>query len=132
MATTEIAELIRQLHGPGAEGAQCTLTGMPETLHVVVAVYEAEPNPRRRAALIHCLWEYRDLAALPTLQRALLEADERVWKEALDGLVTLGGEEAERALRDARDMLARQPSGDVKHEWIDEAIQQIGEHKRPG
>jgi HEAT repeat protein len=130
----EIAKLIGQLHGPEAEAAsaECTLTGMSETLPMVVAAYEGEPNVGRRATLIHCLREYRDNTVVPTLHRALLEADERVWKEALDGLVALGSEEAELALREARDRLAGQLSGGVKRAWIDEAIEQIGENKRPG
>ena len=38
----------------------------------------------------------------PKAEQALRDADDRVWKEALDGLVTLGGNDAERVLRETR------------------------------
>lgn len=128
----EIAELIAQLHGPQAKSAECTLTAMPETLPAVLEAYEREPDQRRRATLIHCLWEYRDNAVVPTLRKALLDGDQRVWREALDGFVALGGAKAEEALRETRDRLSGQPSAGAKRAWIDEALEQLGENKRPG
>src|SRR5262245_52112746 len=47
---------------------------------------------------------------------ALQDADDRVWKEALDGLVTLGGVEAERVLRDTRASLTGEKER-AKREW---------------
>jgi hypothetical protein len=38
--------------------------------------------------------QFRDPAALPVLAEALQDPYEVVWKDALDGLVTLGGPEA--------------------------------------
>ena len=81
--------------------------------------------------LIHCLWQYRDRAAAPTLGSALWDADDQVWKEALDGLVTLGGVEAERVLLDTRDARVGDETR-VKGEWLEEAIEQLGEGNRPG
>jgi HEAT repeat protein len=127
----EIAELIAQLHGPQGESAQCSLTSMPETLSMVAAACRAEREPERRAMLIHCLWQYRNPAAVPTLGSALRDADDQVWKEALDGLVTLGGAEAARVLRDARAALVGDETR-VKREWLEEAIEQLGEGNRPG
>lgn len=68
--------------------------------------------------------------AAPTLQKALLEADDLVWTEALDGLVALGGSQAEQALREARERLVSQGGGGIKRQWLDEAIEQIGASKR--
>jgi HEAT repeat protein len=132
MASREdIVQLIAQLHGPQGESALCSLTSMPETLTMVAAACGAERTPERRAMLIHCLWQYRDRAAVPTLGSALRDADDQVWKEALDGLVTLGGAEAERVLLDTRDALVGDETR-VKREWLEEAIEQLGEGNRPG
>jgi hypothetical protein len=103
---------------------------MPETLSAVIAAYEAESHPGRRAALIHWLWDDRDRSVIPTMQTALLEADECVWKETLDGLVALGGEAATLALREVRETPVGQPHGDVKRASVDESIEQIDEISR--
>ena len=48
------------------------------------------------------------------------DAEARVWKEALDGLVAIGGSDALDAIRQARDRAKGK-----KAEWLDEAIGQI-------
>jgi HEAT repeat protein len=99
---------------------------------LVAGAYRSELDPDRRWAAIHCLWQYRDHAALPALSAALRDADERVWKEALDGLVTLGGPSAARALQEASLFLAQNARGArIQRAWIDEAIQQIRESADP-
>jgi HEAT repeat protein len=123
----EVAGLIADLHGSEAASALCNLTSMPETLPFVVAAYQEEPNARRRESLIHCLWQYRDLAALPTLRAAMRDSDDRVWKEALDGLVALGGDEAQRVLREALLELPDGIAARTQRKWIDEALEQIEE-----
>jgi hypothetical protein len=132
MASSEqFSELIAQLYGTKAESAFFTLISLPQSFPFVEAAYRQERQPERRAALIHCLWQYRNRAALPTLGSALRDDDDRVWKEALDGLVALGGAEAERVLRDTRVSLGGDEAR-AKAEWIDEAIEQIGESELAG
>jgi hypothetical protein len=64
--------------------------------------------------------EYRAPQALDLLARTLKARDEEMWKLALDGLVTLGGDSARRVLVDA--LNSAEPR---KREWIDEALEQI-------
>lgn len=128
----DVAELLSELNGSQREDALCALMAMPGLLPVVAEAFRMETNPDRRWAAIHCLGQYRDDAALPTLSAALRDPDDRVWKEALDGLVTLGGSMAVRTLQDASIFLAenaRDPR--VKRAWIDEAIEQIREPVDP-
>jgi len=127
-----VAQLLADLDGPAAAGAVCALASLPEALPLVAEEFHREANGRRRESLVHCLWQFRDPAALPTLVAALADPDNRVWKEALDGIVTLGGDAALRVLEEAR---AAQPAGQessVKQEWIDEAIDQLQESRDPG
>src|SRR4030095_13225994 len=70
--------------------------------------------------------QFRDQAALPVLAEALQDPHEIVWKDALDGLVTLGGLEALEILRDIRTNLGNDLSVE-RHAWISEAIAQIQE-----
>lgn len=128
----DVAELLAELDGPRGEDALCALTSMSEALPLVADAYYREPDAERRESVIHCLWQYRDHAALPTLRAALRDPDDRVWKEALDGLVTLGGTAAQRTLQEERAALPEGINARERQEWIDEAIEQIRESTDPG
>ncbi len=122
-----VAEILAGIEGPdGLENARCNLTTLPETLPFVAAAYHLEPDARRRESIIYCLWQFRDPVALPTLAAALHDREERVWKEALDGVVALGGPAALRVLDEARAAFQDGPGVRLRKEWIDEAIGQMG------
>lgn len=87
--------------------------------------FHQETRPAHRAALIEIIWYYRNTKSLAILAEALADASEPVWQEALNGLVTIGGEGAQELLR------AALPAADKnKQEWINEAIAQVREYKR--
>jgi hypothetical protein len=63
---------------------------------------------------------------IPFLSEVLNDPKEEVWKQAIDGLVTIGSPEAVKSLRAARERHFSSPN--VAKDfcgWIDEAIQQI-------
>jgi len=91
-----------------------------EILPRLEAQYLRESSPEHRAAIVHNIWERRHPASLALLACALSDPAEIVWQEALNGIVTLGGEEAKAVLRAA--LLTADPQ---KTEWINEAITQI-------
>ena len=68
---------------------------------------------------------------MPLLGSALADSADSVWKEALDGLVAIGGPEALQALRQARARLTTDARDSNKREWIDEAVDQINEQAPP-
>lgn len=120
-----VARLLAELGGCGGEDALCPLRSLPETLPLVTEAYHREVDGRQRQLLVRCLWQYRDVTALPTLAAALRDPDDGVWKEALDGIVTLGSEAALRVLHEARAVLSETRKPSVRGEWIDEAIDQL-------
>ena len=129
----EVALLLAQfLDGPREEDALCNLTELPQALPLVAEAYHHEREPRRRAEIIRCLWEFRNPAALPILAAALHEDQDPVWKEALDGLVALGGDAALRILEGERTNQTSLRREAVKLEWIDEAIGQVRDGMNPG
>jgi hypothetical protein len=69
--------------------------------HFIDAV-KRERDPRRRSRLIRVVWQFRDRSALPFLAEALQDSDDQVWKDALDGIVTVGGDQALQLLHDAQ------------------------------
>src|SRR6266705_3517438 len=128
----EVARLLDQfLNGPRGEDALCNLTNLPQALPLVAEAYAREGEPGRRAEIVRCLWEFRDSAALPTLAAALHEDHDPVWKEALDGLVALGGDAALRILEAERANPSTSRRDVIKREWIDEAIGQVRDGTSP-
>src|SRR5258706_4147045 len=89
-----IAPLLAQLGGPSTDAAVHSLTELREALPLLLEEYHRESDAERRRLLIHCIWQYRDPGVIPTLAAALDDANDRVWRESLDGLVTLGTGEA--------------------------------------
>jgi HEAT repeat protein len=118
-----IAEWIAALHGSSSEQSFCRLKSAPEALRHLIEALDREPDARRRATLVHFLWQLRDPAALPTIATALEDVDERVWKEALDGVITLGSQAALELLEARRGV--QSSSSSVKRRWLEEAIDQV-------
>jgi HEAT repeat protein len=83
--------------------------------------YLSEPDPSVRSLIVHVIWQTRSPSVVDMIAEALGNPSPDVWKEALDGLVTLATPEAERALTDA----AGRESDAEKRAWIDEAIEQV-------
>ncbi len=100
--------------------------GMAALPHFIAAIKE-QRDPGRLRRLIRVVWQFRDRSALPVVAEALRDPRDEVWKDALDGIVTLGGDQALRILHDERDSLLRasEPATAIKRSWIDEAIGQV-------
>jgi HEAT repeat protein len=92
----------------------------PEILPKLETQFNKESFPDRRAAITRIIGEYRNSTSLGFLSRALSDPTDIVWKEALDGLVTIGGEEARKIMRSTLSN-----SNQEKKEWILEALNQI-------
>ena len=130
----QLRQLLDRLQSPDDEDIICDLALFSSSSGYIPAVTEAfdeERNGLRRAALVRVAWESRDTRTLPLLARALADPDARVWKEALDGLVTLGGDESLRALMQERIRLSGCTNPSDKAAWIDEAVGQINESNQP-
>jgi HEAT repeat protein len=90
-------------------------------LTALQAAYRSEADPNTRSLIVHAIWEHRQPAALDFLGEALLDPAPEVWKQALDGLVTLASPEALRALQSA----AKCEQNKERRDWIEEAIEQF-------
>jgi len=84
----------------------------------------AAARPELRAQLVEIARHQRTPAALPLFRRALRDPAGRVWKAALDGLVSLAGVEAIAVLAAAREQPPRGVAQAEWAEWVDEALQQ--------
>jgi hypothetical protein len=79
-----------------------------------------------QAFLVEVVWHYRDPRTIPFLGKALSSSSPLVWKESLDGLVTLASPEALDVLTAVRSRSLSKPEKKAEFvEWLDEAIDQI-------
>jgi len=114
-----------------AEGGDDAFFGLLHlgTAAIPLLIDEAEMPENRPIlpSLVEVIWQTRSSQAIPFLSKALRDPEPEVWKSALDGLVTIGGPDAVRALRIAIDDIEREPSrNEVSKEWLCEALEQIG------
>jgi hypothetical protein len=96
----------------------------PEMLPCLISTVRAETNLDLKRVLLEIVWQYRDSAAVPFLLEMLDESDPAIWKEALDGLVTLASPDVLDALESRFCGVSRPGSFAV---WLDEAIEQVRE-----
>lgn len=87
--------------------------------------YEQQDDADVKANLIEIVWRRKqDQQILQFLSKAANDTNPIIWKAAIDGIVSIGGHEALKLLKD----IDRQvESSKNKHEWIAEAITQIEE-----
>lgn len=120
---TDIMKWVEGLNGPDSESCLCNLIQIPssECLPILKRVIEHETDSTRREVLFNAIWQYRDESVLPLLEIGLQDTHEGVWKECLDGMVTIGGDQALLLLIKAHDMVCN----DTKKQWIREAMDQV-------
>ena len=97
----------------------------PDAVSLMIAAFDEPENRAVRANIVRCVWEYRLPEALGFLAAALHDPEPQVWKEALDGIVALGGSEAARTLEAARTRVSA-----AQAEWIEEALEQLREQTK--
>jgi hypothetical protein len=117
---------VAKLTGAGADDAWHSIVEAGPTAppHVIDAFNRTSAR-RVKVCLVQIISEYRSTAAIPFFETLLRSDEAEIWKAALDGLVTLGGEAALDALS------AVSPSAAPEKQLrIDEARRQINEQAR--
>lgn len=124
----EASYYIKELGGPNGESAWHRLVEADDTIiPYLIEAYRAEPEAKRRSMLVNVIWEHRVKEALEFVcEEALNDPAPEVWKSALDGVVTTGGQRALSALESAKKRLhGVEKETEDKAVWIDEAIEQV-------
>lgn len=85
--------------------------------------FRQEPYPELRGMIVHAVWQQRLPSSVAFLSEALEDPVPEVWKQALDGLVTVSTPEARTVLQQAA---ARQVDA-KRRAWIVEAWEQLGD-----
>ncbi len=98
-----------------------------DILPELISAFRTESASRVRAFLVEVIWQHRQQSVIPFLGQALRDSESVVWREALDGLVTLASPAALEVLRSAH----HSATGECRS-WIAEAIEQVQEQmQRP-
>jgi hypothetical protein len=97
-----------------------------DVLPAMIQVFRTEQDADIRALLVKVAWERRDQAALPFLKEALIQSEEQVWQQALDGLVAFASSESLEILQRARTHVHQdEAAAKCFRLWLEEAIQQV-------
>ena len=120
---------IEKLRGPDSDDARHSLIEADDVIvPILIDAFRDEQDPAIRSQLTVIVWQHRLPETTKFLSEALDDPAPEVWKNALDGLVALGGQSATQVLQAARQ---RSSGGNrekrVQAKWIDEAIQQVEE-----
>jgi len=121
-----VREQVRELDGVRGDDAFHALSEAEDTvIPLLVEAYQGEEDPKRRAILVQVIREHRLPHSADFLEEALEDPSPEVWKQALDGLVTLGGPEVKQTLQRAMARAqGRGKAGQEEAEWIGEALEQ--------
>ena len=87
--------------------------------------YRRDADPEIRALIVEAVWQHRQPTSVDFLAIALDDPHPDVWKQALDGLVTLASPESRKVLELAKSRLAEEDA--ILRARIEEAIDQIDE-----
>ena len=91
-------------------------------LQLLLARFATEADAMRRQMFVHLAWQRREAGTSRLLRLALADGESAVWKEALDGFVSLKEPGTEQMLQEALSGCERQ-----KDDWIREAITQLAD-----
>lgn len=116
-----IAEQVERLDDPSTDELFHSLIELPrDAIPLLQKAYGEQDSPQIRSRIVEVVWQYRDCSTLPFLADALNEDSDEIWKQALDGIVTIGGDKAVVILQAA----LNESASDDKKAWIEEAIVQ--------
>jgi hypothetical protein len=122
MTPNDVCQLVESLC-EGNDNAFHTLIEAEKTIiPLLTQQFTTHACGADRARIIEVIWQHRDKATIPFLASVLNDGYPEVWKQAIDGLVTIGGTESVEALQLFRGQLK---DDDARLPWIAEAIEQM-------
>ncbi len=124
--TSKIESYLEEFKKGDSQNALCCLTNLPhDILPDLIAGLKKERDSHVRVFLVETIWQHRQQSVIPFLAEVLHDPEPDIWKEALNGLVTLASPEAIEALRSARKrQFKHDKDAQEFREWLDEAIGQ--------
>lgn len=122
-----LAEYLERMRAEDSDDAFHGLLELGSEAVPLLIAEAAKPEAKSiRARLVEVIWQYRDRRSIDFLGQALSDPKPEVWKQALDGLVAIGGREAAAWVKKTQERLARaEVRNGLSAEWLSEALEQI-------
>ena len=129
MSNEIIAHYLLQLRQSKSEDTFFALIHLDESqVPDLINTYHDETNVDIQALLVEIISHYRQQASLSFLASALQNHNPQIWKNALDGIVSIGGQASIQMLEAQKQRLFVEKHSSERVEWIEEALQQIQEN----
>jgi HEAT repeat protein len=122
MKTNDVLQLIDALCNGDSNAFHTLIDAGTSVLPLLIQQFSTHQDSAGRERIIEVIWQIRDETTIPFLASVLDDPQPDVWKQALDGLVAMGGIESRIALVDFRSKVSKE---DERIPWIDEAIDQL-------
>ena len=122
----QIAYYLERYREGDADSAFHGLLGIEHgVVSELMAEFRAATDTQLRGFLLSVIWQHRHQSVIPLLAEAVFDSEPRVWREALDGLVSLASPASLEALRAARVRhFSKQSDEEEFRRWLEEAIEQ--------
>jgi HEAT repeat protein len=126
MSSEIIAHYLHQLRQSKNEDAFFALIHLDESqVPDLINAYHDQTNLDIQPLLVEIVSHYKLPTSLDFLMGALQSSNPQVWKNALDGIVSIGGQASIQVLEEEKQRLQGGKNFSERFEWIEEAIQQI-------
>jgi hypothetical protein len=121
-----IAYYLHQLRQSKSEDAFFALIHLEEAqVSELINAYRDENRVDIQVLLVEIISHYKQPSSLGFLASALQNPNSQVWKNALDGIVSIGGQASIQVLEAEKQRLLVEKHFSERVEWIEEALQQI-------
>lgn len=98
MSRDDVTELVDAIYRGDKNAFFTLIEASDAVVPLLIERFQREPDGVSRAQIIEIIWQHRQPASISFLSMALEDSYPEVWKQALDGLVTIGGAEARSVL----------------------------------
>lgn len=117
---------IERLSGPNSDDAFHSLIEAPiSVLPLLINAYKNDLSLSVQAVIVDIVGQFKSETSLPFLSHALRSDDDKIWKAALDGFVSIGCENAKQILEKEFYYELEKNLKSNKAKWIKEAIGQV-------
>ena len=122
--TRTVYDILGELRETNSESALHSLLEAPNSVVPdIVEAFRSEKDANIRERLVFVIWHHKLPGTLDFLEEAFRDTADSVWKQALDGIVAIGGNEAVNLLRQIQSATVTE-----RLSWTDEAIEQLLSH----
>ena len=125
-----VAYYLEQLHRGDGDAFFSLIEGGSEIVTSLIKAFGQDENHDIRSDIVRCIWQHRRPEDIDFLKQLLDDPESEVWKEALDGIFAIGGDDAILAMQE---FLSKAPIKETDTlEWVREALSQLKEREQKG